>query len=255
MYAGKHAVLSTIASRVGMKKFIKDNIVLTLGISLPLVLVGLFMAASTLPKYLVADPQYDVFFSDGRYSYIEFQVQQQKLTMRVDPARYQNEKSLPHLYRYRAATGKTEEIIFRAPDMSKHQTLEGNNKNNINTNIVINVDPTKLPSQEQAQDTSKIVSEINKNNSIAPFTVPVAETAELNINTTPSAPDGYQFSNADYGYSNHGLLFLGGGSSYRNRGPVLSKSGKNIPVLHHNLRDSQYGSFYGSSHFIGWVIP
>ena len=95
-----------------MRKFIKENIVLTIGISLPLFLVLLFVMAGTLPKYWVADPKYDFLFSDGRYSYIEFQVQQQKLYIKVDPVRYQNEKSLPHLYRYEAATGKIQEISF-----------------------------------------------------------------------------------------------------------------------------------------------
>ncbi len=235
-----------------MKKFIKENIVLTLGISLPLLLVVLFMVADALPKYWVADPQYDFFFSDSRYSYVEFQVQQQKLYIRVDPARYQNEKSLPHLYRYVAATGKIQEITFEAPDMSKYQTLDGSaNRNGINANIVIAVDPTKLPSQEQAQDTSKIVSEINKGNNTAPIMIPVAEAAALNINAAPAAPDGYQFSNGGYNYNGDGLLFFEVGSSYRNHGPVISKSGKHIPISYNGSSD-QYNS---SSNFIGWIIP
>lgn len=236
-----------------MKKFIKDNIVLTLGISLPLLLVALFILAGTLPKYWVADPQYDFLFSDGRYSYVEFQVQQQKLYMRIDPVRYQNNKSLPHLYRYVAATGKTEEIVFQAPDMSKYQTLEGSaNRNGINTNIVIAVDPTKLPSQEQAQDTSKIVSEINKSaTNTSPIMIPVAEAAALNINTSPTSPDGYNFSNKGYNYNRGGLLFFGAGSSYRDHGSVISKSGRSIPIPYNGLPDS----YYYPLNFIGWIIP
>jgi len=235
-----------------MYKFIKDNIVLMLGISLPLLLVAFFMVASALPNYLIADPKYDFFFSDGRYSYVEFQVQQQKLYMKIDPMRYQYQKSLPHLYRYIASTGKVQEITFQAPDMSKYQTLEGStNRTGINTNIVISVDPTKLPSQGQAQDTSKIVSEINKNNNTAPFIIPVTEVAGLTINAAPLAPDGYSFSNGSFNYNGEGPLFFGVGSSYKNPGPVIGKSGKNISIPYNGSRDD----YSYSLNFIGWIIP
>lgn len=210
------------------------------------------MVAGALPKYWVADPQYDFFFSDSRNSYVEFQVQNQKLYIKVDPVRYQNEKSLPHLYRYAAATGEIQEIAFQAPDMSKYQTLHGSaNRNGINANIVIAVDPTKLPSQEQAQDTSRIVSEINKGSNTTPIMIPVSEVAALNINTALTAPDGYQFSNGGYNYNGGGLLFSGVGSSYRNQGPVISKSGKNLPISYNRSHDQ----YYSSLNFIGWIIP
>lgn len=234
-----------------MYKFIKENIVLMLGISLPILLVAFFMIASSLPKYLVADPKYDLLFSDERYSYLEFQVQQQKLYMKVDPTRYQYQKSLPHLYRYSASTGKVEEITFQAPDMSKYQTPDGTTNRNINTNIVISVDPNNLPSKGQAKDTSEIVSEINKNNSTAPFIFPVTEVAGLKINTALFSPDGYVFSNYDYYYHGDGWLFFGAGGAYKNPGPFIVKSGKNIPIPYS-------GSTNGYSYplnFIGWIMP
>lgn len=235
-----------------MYKFIRENIVLMIGICLPILLVAFFIIASSLPQYLVADPKYDFLFSDEKYSYLEFQVEQQKLYMKVDPTRYQYQKSLPHLYRYSASTGKVEEIAFQAPDMSKYPMLDGNtNRNSINTNIVISVDPHNLPSQGQAQDTSKIVSEINKNNSTAPFVVPVTEVAGLNINTAQFSPDGYMFSNYDYYYRGDGLLFFRVGSSYKNPGPFIVKSGKNIPVPYSG---STNGYSY-SLNFIGWIMP
>lgn len=214
-----------------MKKFIKDNILLILGISLPLLLVVLFMVASSLPKYLVAHPQYDFFFSDSRYNYMEFQVQEQKIYMKVDPERYQNEKFLPNLYRYVAATGKTQEITLQAPDMSKYQTLDGSAKRNgVNSNIV---------------------SEINRSNNTGPIMILLAETAALNINTELTAPDGYRFSKDGYNYNRGFVMLFGVENSYRNHGPVISKSGKSIPISY----NSSAGSHYSQLNFIGWVIP
>lgn len=239
-----------IVSGCAMKKFIKENIVLTLGISLPLLFVLFFIVAGALPKYLVADPKYDFFFSEGVESYIEFKVQQQKLYIKVNPKNMKKLPAVPRLYRYIAATGNVQEIAFKAPDMSKYQALEGDTNNNISANIVIAVDPTKLPSKEQAQDTSKIVSEINKDNRPEPMIIPVAEAAEFNINNAITAPDGYQFYNGGYNYRGDGLLFFGVGSSYRNNGPLISKSGKSIPI-HYNAQPNSY--YY--LNFIGWIIP
>jgi hypothetical protein len=233
-----------------MKQFIKENLVLVLGISLPLVLVVLFMLASILPAYFVEAPRYDVLFSDGRYSYVTFEVQQQKLHMKIDPAVYQHEKSLPRLYRYVVAQNKVEEIPYQAPDMSAYASLgETQSGNDISANIVINVDPTKPPTDAQAKDTSAVVSQMKKEVSTTPFSLPVAEAAPLTLNTSVNAPDGYQFLGTRYDY--HGGALFWGGGSYRNQSPALSKSGRNVPIVY----NPQQGAYAGSATFIGWVMP
>ena len=62
-----------------MQKFIKDNIILVLGISLPVILVVIFILSSVIPKFFVRDPQYDFLFSDSQYSQVEFVVIDQKV--------------------------------------------------------------------------------------------------------------------------------------------------------------------------------
>ena len=50
-----------------MKKFIRENLVLVMGVSLPVLLVILFFLTSVLPKSLAEPPQHDLLFSVPRY--------------------------------------------------------------------------------------------------------------------------------------------------------------------------------------------
>jgi hypothetical protein len=233
-----------------MKQFIKENIVLALGVSLPLLLVLLFMLASILPAYFVEAPRHDVLFSDGRYSYVTFEVQQQKLHLKIDPAVYQNNKDLPRLYRYISATGQVKEITFKAPDMSAYaQMQETHSANGISANIVINVDPNNPPSQTQVKDTSAAVSHMKKDVNTAPFTIAIPEASSLDLDTSRIAPDGYQFLDSRYGYNGSG--FFWGAGAYGSNAPSLSKSGRNIQIPYNVAQ----GVYAGSATFIGWVMP
>lgn len=50
-----------------MKKFIKENLVLVLGLTLPLLLIVLFFFAAILPKWLGEPPQYEMLFARTHY--------------------------------------------------------------------------------------------------------------------------------------------------------------------------------------------
>lgn len=231
---------------IQMKKFIKENIVLVLGISLPLALVALFALAGIVPQYFVDDPKYDFIFSDGQYSQVEFRVVDRKVNLRLEPLRYSSDISIPKLYRYRATTKAVEEIIFKHPDLSSFVSEEPYNGKGVNTNVVI--DPTKLPSAEQVQDASKIAKEISKNTHSAPYMAPVEELLNMNVDSSIIAPDGYEWTNGRY-RSGGGLFLLGGG--YSEDKAVLRKNGNNIPINYH----PSSGGYYPSPKFIGWVIP
>ena len=50
-----------------LKNFIKENFVLAVGLTLPVLLVALFFAASVLPKSMAVPPQYEMLFTETRY--------------------------------------------------------------------------------------------------------------------------------------------------------------------------------------------
>lgn len=52
---------------MAFQKFVKDNLVLLTGILLPILLIILFMVASTLPRMLATPPQYDFLFTTSQY--------------------------------------------------------------------------------------------------------------------------------------------------------------------------------------------
>lgn len=52
-----------------MKNFVKDNLVLVVGLTLPLLLILLFFVATVIPKALGTPPQYEMLFTTTRYDY------------------------------------------------------------------------------------------------------------------------------------------------------------------------------------------
>lgn len=232
-----------------MIKLLKENIVLALGISLPLLLVALFVLAGTLPALFVDDPKHDFLFSDNNYGQLRFEVINEKLHLRLTPNQYSTTVEPPSLYRYTAATGKTQKLSYKLPDIPK-LPVQGVNNINVNTNINIPVDPTKPPTPEQARNAAKVVAEIQHNNPALQITLfPLPEFADLRLDTSSEAPDGYRFTYGSSGYYGGGLLW-GMGGSYREGRSALIKNGKKVPV-HFGGSSTDY---YRSPAFVGWVI-
>lgn len=224
-----------------MWTFFKDNIVLTIGICLPLLLLILFVLAGTLPKYFVANPQYDFLFSDSAYNkQFSFVVIDQKL--QVDISSFDPKQQKPTLYRYFAKTGTVKEIFVTLPNI----TIEKPSKiaNDINANIVVSVDPKNLPSTEQAQNVSKVVSEMRKQDE-KPSIIPIAELADIKLDSSVVSPDGYTFLN--YGANSYnGILFS---SRDNTRESIISKNGRKIQI------PNTYTDYYRQPIFLGWIIP
>lgn len=155
-----------------MKNFIKENLVLVIGLALPVLLIVLFFVATVIPKMYSTPPQYEVLFSVQDYGYqnkpdytIDFKVKNQQLMVNAkktdDKNNYYNSKKL---MAYDAKTEVMREISIDA---------------------------------SQFADGAEIL---------------LAETKSMTIDTAMVAPDGYLMENQHYGNSGLiGGLFGGGG--------------------------------------------
>jgi hypothetical protein len=230
-----------------MRKFIKDNIVLVLGFTLPLMLVAFFVLASVIPAMFVANPRYDFLFWDGDQGQLGFEVVNERLNIKYTPNQYAGQAT-PTLYRYSAATGKTQKVSFKLPDFPK-LPVPSSNPPNISANINIPVDPNKPPTPEEARNVAKIVGEIQQNAQAAKIvSIPLAELAQVKLDSSSEAPDGYRFVGGHHYY--RGDFVWGFGGSYSAQKVSLIKDGKRVPIHFSNEGPNDYRS----PTFIGWVI-
>ena len=154
-----------------MKNFIKENLVLVIGLVLPLLLIVLFFVATVIPKSLGTPPQYEMLFTTTKYDYqnkpeyiLDFNVKNQQLMVKAkkyDEKNYNNMSRLLMVY-----DGKTETVREIKIDVSKFS--DGNE-------------------------------------------VLLEETKSMSIDTAAVSPDGYMLEGPNYGGSGlMGGLFGGG---------------------------------------------
>lgn len=184
-----------------MRKFIRENLVLIMGISLPVLLVLLFFLTSVLPKSLGTPPQYELLFSVVRYDYqtattpnFDFIVRDGVLKVRTGKTDSQNPTRYTRkLLVFDAGNEAVRELSFNMAQIS-HMT-------------------------EQAE-------------------IVLPETQNILIDPSSRAPDGYSFEGPSYGSG--GLmseLFFGG---YRNQGYRIVK-GKSAYKIPDNFNDAYVG--------------
>lgn len=179
-----------------MKNFIKENLVLVLGLTLPLLLILLFFVATVIPKAFGTPPQYEMLFSTSRYDYqdppeyaLDFVVKDQKLIVK---SHKNNNKDQRGYYSklLMAYDGKTETV------------------------------------REINIDLAKAASLANGNEAV------LEETSSWTIDTSRVSPDGYALDGPSY--RDGGLVggIFGGG--YQNNGFRLKKGsvGYKIPETH-----------------------
>jgi len=155
-----------------MRKFLKDNLFLVLGVSLPLMLVGVFAVSKIVPAMTVADPQYSFIFEAQNYSHgskrdimIEFVVQDERIVPRYKKSGDKNYYNNRSLYRYDHQTNAIRKIDYPTPDIA-----------------------------DLEDDKWKEFK--------------IAELENLKISKDIAAPDGYKFYNDRY--RNRGLFYSGG---------------------------------------------
>jgi hypothetical protein len=200
---------------MAFKEFVKANLVLVVGLALPIVLMAGFLVAAGLPERIGDPPKYNLVFAMTDFSQgpsgipvsVRLVVQDgvlkaQYTKLLPQPTGYVN-NAWKKLYLYDAATQKVQELSFGFPP----------NMDAIEGTVVEVVDATR----------------------------------SLQHNTTLQSPDGYELSH-DNG-SRSGLIneiFWGGGYSNEYR---LRKGNSSI-----RLPLASANTPYGSIEFVGWVM-
>ncbi len=199
-----------------MKSFIRENPTIAFGLGLPLLLVVVFLLISGIPALFVAPPQYDVLYATEYYNSangVQISVVNRKVQVVYQGSTLGYQK--PRLWRYSPKTGAVQEIA-----------------------IVL---PPGLTPPGPSTVTPEAVSKVT------PIDVP--DVANLTVDSSSIAPDGYEFSSGSSGYS--GDIFTGLFNAYRYRAEaVLKKDGRSV-----RLPNADGGPYYGNyARLIGWVV-
>ena len=136
----------------------KDHLLIAIGISLPLLVILLFVLATTIPKVLVASPQYDFLFTSYVSAYpkmppvaVNIDVYQGQARARI----YRNQSAqVTKLYLFDHETSRVREIPISIPGHA--ETLENGTE------------------------------------------IQIPELKGLKLNASQQAPDGYEFRGPDY---------------------------------------------------------
>jgi hypothetical protein len=199
-----------------LTKFLKDNFVLVVGLTLPIVLMVGFIVFSTLPRSLSNPPQHDLIFAMTDFSTGslpvtvmlvvedgELQAQYTRGVQAPNGAHYGNSR-WKKIYRYQARTQTVRELAFGVP-----------------------------------RDVAAITSTRKDT---------VESTKDLKIDTNLRAPDGYELDTSSE--RRGGLLTDIFGSSSSSE-PRLRKGASSV-----RLRTGDGQTFFNSGNleFIGWVV-
>jgi hypothetical protein len=175
---------------MAIAKFVKDNLVLVVGLTLPIVLMAVFLALSVIPD-MADPPKYDLVFSSQEYPSTPVPI-----TLRLvvkdgvlvaqytrPPGQQAFSGGWKKLFVYEASSRRVRQLTFGfPPDMA---TLEGTREE------------------------------------------PVPSAAGLRLDTTLQSPDGYELSFGDRRGGGLMLEIFGGSRSYE---PRLRKGGRSVPI-------------------------
>lgn len=199
-----------------MKKFIQENPTIAYGLGLPLLLVVIFLVVSGLPRLLVQNPQYDLLYATGMNNYpnvIQIAVVEQKAQVIFQGTPYGNQR--PRLWRYNPQTGGVQEIAIILPPSAAQPGIQPG---------------TAFEAPEAT-------------------VLDVPGLADLTIDSSSIAPDGYEFRGADGRYSRNVFGGLFYSRRYDNEA-VLFKSGRSI-----RLPNSNEPYYSNNTQFVGWILP
>lgn len=215
---------------MAFRKFVKDNLVLLTGILLPILLIVLFMVASTLPRMMATPPQYDFLFTANQYhsnlnSPVQLSLKVDDKTGKVTAIITENQRHDNGYYR-----NNNFPVVYRYD--AQHQTARAINHNYFREFLQEHGD--KLL-EDKKLETPDFLSGLT-----------------LDKNTV--SPDGYTLE-TDYRRYNDslaGFMFSMGRSS-RYRGYRLKKGNTSFSFEVSGADGHPY--YYGNSFtFLGWVI-
>lgn len=167
-----------------MNKWIKENLVLVIGLSLPILLVVVFFVATVVPKSFSTPPLYELLFTTQKYEY---------------------ENSPVYLVDFKVVNHQLVSTIRKNDDKNRNYNSKKLMAYNAQTETVreITIDLAKAA---QAGDSKEVILD---------------ETKDLEIDASPVSPDGYQLDGSNYG--NSGLLGGLFGVGHRNSGYRIKK--------------------------------
>lgn len=95
-----------------MKRILKENLILIVGIALPILLVIVFYLAAVLPKMLVKSPKIDLLYLTTTYPHdgITTEVKDGSLKIWISPEVRKGSLPMPRLFRFSAKTLTSTEI-------------------------------------------------------------------------------------------------------------------------------------------------
>lgn len=185
-----------------MKDFLKENSILIIGISLPLLIAILFYASIQISTMSTDSPAHSIIFTSGSYSYSPYKiiVENRQVKMKFTPPegdKYKNRRILPkppELYVFDPKTGKSRRVN---------------------------------------------IPEIEENNWSKEIILPIEELQNFKISPEHESPDGYNFKRADRGDFNLMTEMFGGG--YRSRQSYyLEKNSRKIFVPEANRYHTEF---------------
>ncbi|HEV8395173.1 MAG TPA: hypothetical protein VGQ37_12910 [Vicinamibacterales bacterium] len=172
-------------------KFVKDNLVLVVGLTLPVLLMAGFLAVSALPDRLSDPPQYDLVFTTNEYPStpvpinVRLIVKDGALVAQYTrpPGQQGSFGVWKKLFVYEASARRVRQLTFGFPtDMA---TLDGTREE------------------------------------------PVASAAQFKLDTTLQSPDGYELAYGDRRGGGLLLELFGGARGYE---PRLRKGSRSVPL-------------------------
>jgi hypothetical protein len=106
-----------------LRTFLRQNAFLVAATALPVVVVGFFLAATLVPRWLVPPPAYDLLLRSGRpYDpsgarlSVEFQVRDGRVEATVRPVAANTYSQLPALWLFDHTTMTVRQVSFDLPD-------------------------------------------------------------------------------------------------------------------------------------------
>lgn len=178
-----------------MRQFLKENLMLMLGILLPLLLILAFYLAALLPKLLIQPPRYDLLYMTSPYPHdgLNIKILQGKIQLWISPQLRKGALPMPHLFLFEAKTQSSREIPLSIPKESS---------NSVRPN--------------------------------APELLAVPELQALNFDTQNTSPDGYTAENPtpNYGTLASILVFAHAQRNFliTKRGHTVNISDKNPSI-------------------------
>lgn len=132
-----------------MRRFLKENLILVIGISLPIFLVFVFYLAAVIPKMLVKPPKTDLLYLTTSYPHdgITTQIKDGTLKIWINREVRKGSLPMPHLFRFNAKTQTSTEIpitLSTAPGI-----MVANKQEEL---IIPNIKMLKLNTQEISPD-------------------------------------------------------------------------------------------------------